>query len=76
MKIKFSGERECCDPRQGDLKPYRGKGWEEPFHKNRKTVFCIHCGQIWAHEGFTDAAGGTDSRLVRVVLGNKTEPSE
>ncbi len=68
MKITETIERECCEPR--DLKPYSGKfnGYSElPLSWQVTVQFCIYCGQLWREEGYTDAAGGMDTRLVRVL---------
>jgi hypothetical protein len=66
MKIKETTERDCCEQR--DLKPYNGT--QSP---DRRTVlaqyFCVHCGQLWAYESCTDAAGNPDERAVRVAPG-------
>ena len=65
MKITETIERDCCAPGK-DLIAYKGV-------RNNQTVrntymFCKYCGQIWEHERYTDAAGSTDARLVKVFL--------
>lgn len=77
MKIKQTVERECCDERKGDLKPYRGKGFAvikdrdaepeyvDPESSYKPPMFCGHCGQMWVWDRRMDAAGGTESYLRR-----------
>ena len=58
--MKVLEERNCCDSSKGDLKKCAMKG--------RVNIYsCIHCGTIWEEERYTDAAGGTDTKLVKIT---------
>ena len=62
MKIKVTEERDCCEER--DLRLYRGdSAFIGPAALD--LSFCIHCGQRWKQESFTDSAGDSDRRWVR-----------
>jgi hypothetical protein len=72
MKIKETIERECCEDR--DMKRYRGLFSTMPQLKD--AVFCIHCGNIFTKESYTDAAGGRDWKYECLPLDNLYEDSE
>lgn len=57
MKIKITGERECCDSRE-DFKAYKGAPLSNDLEGRFTTVFCIHCGQVWVQSYHMDAAAG------------------
>jgi hypothetical protein len=66
MKIKEVIERECCDERKHDLKPYGGT--VERVAMSATYYFCIHCGQIWVDGTRRDGAGGTEIYLRKVAI--------
>lgn len=75
MKITETIERECCDERLGDLRPYRGSAVRKvdksvvPEMDSRGIFkFCVHCGQIYRKTRQTDAAGGSEDVLVKVDI--------
>jgi len=61
VKITETIDRWCCEPK--DLKKYKGEG--------PKTVelFCQYCGQQFGSERYMDAAGSSDTKLVKIGLG-------
>jgi len=67
MKIKETIERECCDPIQGDLKPYMGK--LSPKFRNRgiSIKFCVHCGQLWYDKRRADGIWWNETVLERFI---------
>lgn len=73
MKIKETIERECCEPK--DMKKYRGAF--QPFVPQLKDAsFCIHCGNLFVKESFTDAAGGSDWTYALLPLEDLFAPDE
>ena len=65
IKIKVTEERLCCKER--DLVKYCGE--KGHFSPSRQLRFCCHCGQLWVEESYTDAAGGRDTKWVKVHPG-------
>lgn len=54
--VKLHGAPECCRPQ--DLYPSEANG---------DILICKRCRSRWSHEYFTDAAGDTDTRFVRLL---------
>lgn len=67
MRIKELIERECCDAMKSDLEPCPWKNKRKARYFEPDLVFtCKHCGQKWQWEIYMDAAGGQDTRLVKI----------
>lgn len=56
--IQITTKRRCCDPE--DLVLIISK-----INKHGHIFKCQYCGDFWVEESYTDAAGGSDSRIVR-----------
>lgn len=67
MKITETIERECCQ--EIDLKIVTASMFSPliPSCYNN-TRFCIHCGQIWVDERYTDESGNHDVRSKRIEV--------
>lgn len=60
VKVRQTIERGCCHP--DDLRAVKcATSIPAPL----KPKFCIHCGQYWVLESYTDAAGSRDSDYAR-----------
>jgi hypothetical protein len=57
IKVTTTVYRKCCEVGL-DLVRIKMLAGEKMYR-------CIHCGEIWIAVGYTDAAGGSDTELVR-----------
>jgi len=58
MKIQETITRECCE-----LKDMLVRFATE---KEDEHYFCVHCGQNWKKIKYTDEAGDSDTKLIKV----------
>lgn len=74
MLITEYSSRECCNESL-DLKYFSGAKMTTDKHgqkiwinTDKPTVYyCVHCGRLWKSERYLDAAGDSDTRLVRMT---------
>lgn len=65
MQIVETVERECCAVQ--DMKPYKG-GFARPGGFPLNPQFCVHCGQFYVDETYTDEAGSPDIRRSKAMF--------
>ncbi len=59
VEVTVAVKRNCCHP--DDLKAVKCRSSVEQL----RPKFCVHCGQWWVLDRFTDAAGDSDTQYVR-----------